>query len=187
MSKDFSPLIIFAIALLVVLRRSGRAQRVRTGRAWLLPAIGLLAAANTLAKEPFPSFVAILILIVASAVGVAAGWFRALHVELALDEKTGDITSKATPIGTYLIIGFMALRIGLGYAFNGAPGAGLPHGPPMIGAPRHGVDLFRLADAALLFSTFMSAAQRLEILRRAQPLLAQYRAAKAPAVPPAGP
>ena len=177
--KDYTPLIIFALALLIILRRSGRSRRVRVRSAWLFPLFGLLSAASTLANEPFPSFVAIVILVLASAAGIGAGWFRALHVELALDSETGNITSKATPIGTYLIIGFMALRLGLGYAFNGQPGAGLPHGPPMIGAPKHGVDLFRLADAALLFSTFMSAAQRLEIWRRAQPLLAQYRAAKA--------
>ena len=187
--KDYTPLIIFALALLIILRRSGRSQRVRVNRAWLLPAFGLLSAWSTLSNEPFPSLVAILILVLASAAGVAAGWFRALHVELALDSETGNITSKATPIGTYLIVVFMALRLGLGYAFNGQPGAGLPHGPPMIGAPKHGVDLFRLADAALLFSTFMSAAQRLEIWRRAQPLLAQYRAARAakePATPGTG-
>jgi hypothetical protein len=177
--KDYTPLIIFALALLVILRRSGRSRRVRMRNAWLFPAFGLLSAGSTLANEPFPSLLAIAILIVASAAGIAAGWFRALHVELALDSETGDITSKATPIGTYLIVGFMALRLGLGYAFNGQPGAGLPHGPPMIGAPKHGVDLFRLADAALLFSTFMSVAQRFEIWRRAQPLLAQYRAEKA--------
>ena len=179
MMKDYTPLIVFALALLIILRRSGRSRRVRVRNAWLFPAFGLLSAGSTLANEPFPSFVAILILVLASAAGLAAGWFRALHVELSLDSETGDITSKATPIGTYLIIAFMAVRLGLGYAFNGQPGAGLPHGPPMIGAPKHGVDLFRLADAALLFSTFMSVAQRFEIWRRAQPLLAQHRAAKA--------
>jgi hypothetical protein len=185
--KDYTPLIIFALALLIILRRSGRSRRVRVRSAWLFPLFGLLSAGSTLANEPFPSLVAITILVVASAAGVAAGWFRALHVELALDSETGNITSKATPIGTYLIVVFMGLRLGLGYAFNGAPGAGLPHGPPMIGAPKHGVDLFRLADAALLFSTFMSVAQRLEVWRRAQPLLAQDRSAKAEAAkgPPA--
>lgn len=177
MPRDFTPLIIFAVALLVVLRRSGRAQRVKMGRAWVLPAIGLLSAWNTLSGEPFPSLVAILILVAGSALGIAAGWFRALHVELTVDPETGEVMSKATPIGTYLIIGFMALRILLGYAFHGAPGTGVPHAPS-IGAAKHGVDLFRLADAALLFSTFMSATQRLEIFRRARPLLAQHRAAK---------
>jgi len=179
MSKEFAPLIIFAIVLLVILRRQGRSRRVRTRNAWIFPAFGLLSAASTLANEPFPSLVAIAVLVVASAAGIAAGWFRALHVELALDAETGNITSKATPIGTYLIVAFMALRLALGYLFNGTPGAGLPYGPPMIGAPKHGVDLLRLADAALLFSTFMSVAQRFEIWRRAQPLLAEYRATKA--------
>lgn len=178
MPKDFTPLFIFAVALLVVLRRSGRAQRVNMGRAWVLPAIGLLSVWNTLSKESFPSAVAILILVAGSALGIAAGWFRALHVELTVNPETGEVMSKATPIGTYLIIGFMALRILLGYAFHGTPGGGYGHAPPSIGAAKHGVDLFRLADAALLFSTFMSATQRLEIFRRARPILAQHVAQK---------
>ncbi len=50
---------------------------------------------------------------------------------------------------------------------------------PHAAGSTHGVDLFRLTDAALIFSTLMMIAQRIEIWRRAQPLLAEYRAAKA--------
>jgi hypothetical protein len=47
--------------------------------------------------------------------------------------------------------------------------------------PQHGVDLFRLADAALIFSAAMTIAQRLEVFRRAHLLLKAQKSQSAPA------
>jgi hypothetical protein len=101
------------------------------------------------------------------AVGIGAGYFRALHLELTIDEN-GKVFSKATPIGTYLIAGFFLLRFGIDYEING----GWRPGPPRFVNPMaNGVDLLRLADAALIFTTAMMVSQRAEIWRRAQGLL----------------
>jgi hypothetical protein len=179
MLKEIAPYIAPAIILLIVLRRAGRAQRLRIGNMWLIPTLAVLAAASTLAREPFPSVVAIALFVVAILVGGGLGYFRALHIELSLNKESGQITSQATPIGTYLIVAIMAVRLGLEFLVKGHVGAEDVVGSPHIPRPAHGVDLFRLADAALLFSAAMVIAQRVEIWRRARPLLAEYRAHKA--------
>src|SRR5215472_7819288 len=163
---NYLPLVI---ALLIVLRRSGRAKKVRVGRAWLTPILAILGVWATLSREPLPGGVALAILVGAAAIGIGAGYYRALHIELSLDPETGQILSKATPFGTILIAVFLVIRFGLDYAVNG----GWRPGPPrfVMSPAQHGVDLFRLADAALLFSTGMMLGQRVEILRRAQALL----------------
>jgi hypothetical protein len=173
-SSTFLPL---AIVLLIVLRRAGRAQKVRTNRMWVTPLLSLAGIVSTMGQEPMPGVAAIAIFALAAALGGAAGWFRAVHVELTRDAATGEISSKATQIGTILIVVFLLVRVGLDYLVNGKLG----FAPPRLGAvaAKHGADLFRLADAALIFTTAMMLGQRIEILRRARLLM---RSAESPAV-----
>jgi hypothetical protein len=169
MPKDLFNFLPLAIALLIVLRRSRRASKVRVERAWVIPGLALLGVWSTLAREPVPSGVALAILVAAAAVGIGAGYYRALHIELSLDPESGQVMSKATPFGTILVVVFLVIRVGLDFAINGS----WRPGPPAFVMPpaRHGVDLFRLADAALIFSTAMTIGQRFEIWRRAHALL----------------
>ena len=179
MPKELSNYLPLVIALLIVLRRSGRAQKVRVERMWVTPVLSLFGIWSTLVREPFPGAVALAILVAASAIGIGAGYYRALHIELSRDPGTGQIISKATPFGTILIAVFLILRFGLDYAVNG----GWKPGPPrfVMPPPQHGVDLFRLADAALLFSTGMMLGQRFETLRRAHALLRAEKTKEMPA------
>jgi hypothetical protein len=145
---------------------------------WLTPIIASLATASTLAREPFPSLVALVIFLLAAAAGAGAGYFRALHIELTLDPETGNVSSKATPVGSALVVVFLVLRLGMEYFLEG----GVPHhgfaARAMAGPAAHGVDLFRLADAGVIFSTMMTVAQRFEIWRRAAPMVAAHKASR---------
>jgi hypothetical protein len=182
MPKDLFPFIPLAIVVLIVLRRAGRSQRVRTQRLWITPLLGVAAVVATLAREPVPGAVAVGILAFAAAIGIGAGYLRALHTQLAVDQETGSVSSKATPIGTILIVIFLLVRVGLDYAING----GWKPGPPrFINPSSHGVDLFRLADAAVVFATAMMLSQRIEIWRRAQMLLKERREGRMATLPPA--
>ena len=182
MPKDLYSYLPLALVLLIVLRRAGRSRTVRIQRMWITPVLSLAAVASVMMREPVPGLAASAILVLATAAGIGSGYFRALHTELSIDPETGGISSKATTIGTYLIVGFLALRIALDYAINGS----FTPGPPRFVNPSiRGVDLFRLADAALLFSTSMTIAQRAEIWRRAQKLIKQHREGAAEALPSA--
>lgn len=166
MPKNFSDFLPLALILWIVLRRAGRAQKVRVERMWVTPVLSIAAVWLTLAEEPAPGIVAVALMAAAAMAGIASGYLRALHLELSMDEK-GKVTSKATPLGTYLIAGFFLLRFAIDYSING----GWQPGPPRWVNPKHAVDVLRLADAALLFSTGMLVAQRVEIWRRAQALI----------------
>jgi hypothetical protein len=156
------------VVLLIILRRSGRAQKVNVERGWITPALSAFAIWSQLSREPTPGAAAIAIFAVAALIGIGAGYFRALHIELTRDPLTGEVMSKATQFGTILIVVFLLLRSGLGYLVKGSLGPGIPH-PGQL--QKHGVDIFRLADALTIFATVMLVAQRLEILRRAHLLL----------------
>lgn len=178
MSRSLLQYLPIALVLLLVVRRAGRARQVRIQRMWITPILASVAAVSTLAREPFPSIAALGIFLLAALAGAGAGYFRALHIKLSLDPETGSVSSKATPIGSALVVVFVVLRIGMEYFVKG----GVPHqgfaARAMAGPAAHGVDLFRLADALLIFSTMMTVAQRFEIWRRAAPLIAAHKADK---------
>ena len=168
MPKELYPYIPIAIVLLLVLRRAGRTQKVNVRRLWIAPILGVVAAGTSLAQEPVPGISALAIFAIAFVVGAAAGYYRAFHTQLSLDPQTRDVTSKSTPVGTILIVFFLFVRIALDYAFKGGIGPAHSH---FLAPSKHGVDVFRLADAALIFTTAMMLGQRVEILRRTHLLL----------------
>jgi len=168
MPTNFSNLLPLALIALIVLRRAGREKTVRVERLWVTPLLSLIAVAMTLGQEPVPGIAAIAIMTVGAVVGVGSGYLRALHLELNIDDK-GKVTSKATPIGTYLVAGFFLLRFALNYAING----GWQPGPPRFVNPiqNGGGGVLRLADSALLFSTAMMVSKRAEMWKRARALV----------------
>ena len=176
MPKDFANYIPLAIVVLIVLRRSGRARKVQVERGWITPALSLIGVVSEMARETLPGPAAIAILAIAALLGLAAGYLSALHTELSYDDSTGHVMSKPTQLGTVLIVVFLLLRVGLDYLMTGKVGPAARFAQPR----EHGVDLFRLADAALLFSAAMLIGQRLEILRRAHGLIRARKSGASP-------
>jgi hypothetical protein len=149
---------------------------------WVTPLLGLVAVVSALARESAPGAIATAVLAAATLAGAGAGYLRALHIKLSIDDETGSVTSKATPIGTLLIVAFLLVRVGLDYAINGA---WRPGPPRFVNPSSHGVDLFRLADAAMLFATAMTLSQRVEIFRRTQQLIGERKETRLATLPPA--
>jgi hypothetical protein len=147
------PLVVFAL----ILRRSLRPRKVRTTRMWLYPAILGAAALFTMANEPVPGLGAIAGFVGAAAGGAGLGYLRARHQQFALDPATGDVSSKATPLGTILIGAFFLIRFGLEY---------LTHARDIP----HALGLQRATDAGLIFAFALMVAQRWEIWRRTNAL-----------------
>lgn len=160
------PLLVFAI----IIRRSLRERKVKTNRMWLYPAILGAAALYTMAHEPMPGPGAIAGFVGAAVAGAGLGYLRARHQQFSLDPATGEISSKATPIGMILIGGFFAARFGLEFYTHSRD---VPHA----------LGLQRATDIGLIFSFALMAAQRWEIWKRAQAM----RAVKVPAETPPPP
>jgi hypothetical protein len=168
----------FAVPLLIVallLRRSMGSRKVRVRAMWIRPAILLIAAGAVLAASPMPGPVALAAFVAVALVVGGVGYLRARHLELSVDPDTGTVSSKSTPIGMILIVGLVAIRFGLKYAF------------PELGAQPGGHLAAQAAlwtDGALIFSAAMVVTQAVALWQRTQPLLAEHAARS---LPPAGP
>ena len=169
--KQILPLIVPILVVALILRRSMTSRAVRPQMMWIRPAILLILAGVTLASSPMPGAIALAAFAVAALVGGGVGYLRARHLELSVDPATGVVSSKATPIGTILIVGLVMIRIGLKYAF------------PEMGANPGGhaaADAIAWTNGALIFSAAMLVTQAIVIWQRTQPLLAEYAARSMP-------
>jgi len=145
------PLLVFAI----VIRRAFRQRKVKTERLWRFPAIFAAIAVYTMLHEPLPGTVALAGFVVCAGLGAGLGILRARHQTFTLDPVTGELFSKATPIGTLLVGGFFALRFGLEFYTHARD---LPHA----------LGLQRSTDAGLIFALSLMIGQRWEIWQRAK-------------------
>lgn len=170
------PYLLIAAMLVLMLVRANRTQRVRPGRMWIVPALGIFALVTNLSRGSSPNGVALAIFVAAMAAGAAVGWFRALHTQLAIDPATGEVTSKPTLVGSLLIVGFVVLRMVLDTLSGQLPGT--------ASDAARSSDVLHLADAGLIFSLAMLIVRRFVIWRRAAAMSAM-RAATA-SLPPRG-
>lgn len=152
-----SSFLVPVLVFLLILRRSLRERKVRTTRMWLYPAILGAAALYTMAREPMPGLAAVAGFIGAAIFGAGFGYLRARHQQFTLDPATGEISSKATPLGTILIGAFFLARFGLEF---------FTHTRDMP----HALGLQRATDAGLIFAFALMVAQRWEISQRAKAL-----------------
>ena len=171
--STLGPYLVIVAGLVVMLIRANREQRVRPGRMWIVPVLGIVALVTNLSRESSTGVLALAIFAVALAAGVAAGWFRALHTQLTIDPATKEVTSKPTLVGAFLIIGFVALRVVLDTLSGQPPGA--------VTEAARNKDVLHLADVGLIFSLAMIVVRRLVIWRRAHALIAAHAAV---AIPP---
>jgi hypothetical protein len=176
--QRLTPYIVTALVLVLVARRLIRnpPRKVKVNRMFVMPAIAALATISTLAVTKAPPLFWIAGYLVAVALGAGVGFLTAHHQEFSLDTDTGEITSKATPIGTILIGVLFALRFGLKLLFPqmGGGGYGAPQAHPSA-------DVLAWTNAGLIFSTAMLSARVATTWLRTRPLILAHRAAKPPA------
>ena len=183
--------------MLLVVRRLWRnqARKVKTNRIFLFPALIILATAATLWSAPMPKPWLLWWTIDAAALaaGLTTGFLTAHHQEFSLNYDTGEITSKATPIGTIVVLALFAVKFGARFIFpeiNGSPYDAMSYTPdsPIPHAPHSGpASIMGWTDAGLILSAGMMFARAATTWLRAQPLIAAHKdhvAAKAESVPP---
>jgi hypothetical protein len=165
------PVLVVALMARRLIRNAPR--KVKVNRMFILPLIAIVGTVATLAATPMPGLFWIAGFALAAALGAGVGFLTTHHQEFSLDYDTGEITSKATPIGTILIVALFAVRYGLKLAFPQLGGSGF--GP----LPAHpSADLFAWTDAGLIFSVAMLMARVATTWLRTRPLILAHRAAK---------
>jgi hypothetical protein len=169
-----------AIVVIVIARRLLRAQeprRIRPGLLWIQPAILLAAMIALFAATPVQLSPMSLAIFGAGAVaGAAVGYFRALHQEFSVDPETGNVMSKATPLGSLLFLGIFVVRFAMNTWMKGGQQTDMRHPPS--------ANVMLYTDATLFFAFAMVAATAWEIWRRTRPVVAEHKASQlAPPLP----
>jgi Protein of unknown function (DUF1453) len=159
------PLVL--LVLFFRLRRASSDQALRIERLWITPALLLIVAGLVLFQSPLSGFDWAW-LVPAFAVGGAAGFWRGRFTLVTIDPATHALTSRTSPLGMYLLVAILALRIGLRLLLT-AEASSLHLNAALI------------TDAFLVFAVGLVALQRIEVWIRASKLLADARAAGAAA------
>jgi hypothetical protein len=164
-------LIPLGVVFLVVILRNSRARSLKIERLWVLPAIYLAMLASSLYAEPPPvTPLSIGILVASFLVGAAIGWQRGRFTQVHIHPETGDLSSRASPIGLIFIFAILAVRI-VGRNFL-ATHANTLHLP-----------IFAVTDGFFVLAVAMLSVQRLEVWMRASKMLAEAKAAGHPPPP----
>ena len=157
----FLPYIVPLLLLVIVVRRSLRERRVRLQTLWIVPTVFAALTVYVLVNAPPPSLVGVAELVGGFAVGCGIGWLRGKSTRLRIDETTGELVSRATPLAMLLFAGVFLARTSLRMALLQDPSAAAGVHP----------DLPRFTDILLVFALGMIATQRLEIWLRGRKFL----------------
>jgi len=168
-----------AIVVIVIARRllrAPQARRIRPGLLWIQPAILLAGMIALFAATPVQlSPLSLAIFVVAAIAGGTVGYFRALHQEFSIDPETGNVMSKATPLGSVLFLGIFIVRFVMNTWMKDGQQTDMAHPPS--------ANVLLYTDATLFFAFAMVAATAWEIWRRTRPIVAEHKAGQTPPLP----
>jgi hypothetical protein len=153
------PLAIFALVIL----RNSRARRLRIESLWVAPTLILIAVGLSLYQQGMPTPLMMGVDVVALALGAGLGWWRARFTHITVDTATHQLTSRASPIGMFVVLGLFAVRYGVRF-YTAQNANALGFWATIV------------SDGLLVMSVGLVCAQRLEIALRASRLLNEARA-----------
>ena len=124
--QQIQTVVIIGVLILLVgfrIYRQMREQRWAIGSMWVLPIIFTLILLISVAGDTMSgSALAPLAAIVGLAIGFGIGMYQGNHMTLRVDKPGKAVFVKVRPIGTAIVIGVLALRIGIRWGIGGAPG-----------------------------------------------------------------
>lgn len=169
MLRYLIPVIVIAV-LALRMRRRMQARPLKPSRLWIWPGILAVLLALTFLHPPVFTLLGIGIFAAAAVLGVGLGYLMSRHQHLTVDQETGTLTSKMSPIGMALFLLLFAGRFVVRMVVEGG------QAPDKLMA--HSGQVMMWTDAGLIFVLAMVSAQAWEISRRAKALLADHAASK---------
>lgn len=173
--KEIAPFIAPVVVVALVARRligQPKLQRVRPNRLWIGPLYIAVAMALVLYTSPMPNLFGLALFVIAAAIGGVIGYFRALHQEFSIEPETGNVMSRASPVGTLIFLGIFVVRYALSYWMRGGVQTDFAHPP----SPQ----LLLYTDAMLFFAFSMVSATAWETWRRTRPLVVEHKTGQTP-------
>ena len=158
MPQNYIAYLVMAVAIIFMIRRNLRSNRLRAGSLWVMPVLLIAIAALTVATSPPRDAIGAGVLALAALAGAAAGWYRGKFTHITLDAETGVFTSKGSVIGLMLILVLYVGRYAvLAWARS---------------HPDHSGNAVLAADAAMMLGFFTLIVSRLEMWLRCRKLMA---------------
>jgi hypothetical protein len=158
MPQTYIPYLIMAAALILMIRRNLRANRIRVQTLWIFPVVLLLIAGLSIGQSPPRDALGIAILAAGVVAGAVAGWYRGKFTHITLDAETGMLTGKGSVIGLVLILALFIAR----YAVKSWTQT----------HPDHSGIAVAIADAAMAMGFVTLIVARLEMWLRCRKLMA---------------
>jgi hypothetical protein len=152
---------VVAVIMIMMMRRNMRGRKLRMERLWVLPAVLAAITVFYLVGEP-PGLALGAGLVLALAVGGAAGWQRGRFTRITIDPQTHSFNSQASTAGMILLAALFILRAGLR-----AYVAQTPHNAAISLA---------VTDVLVVFALGMVAGQRAEMWIRCRRMLGDAKA-----------
>jgi len=160
---QFLPFLIILPVLYFRLRRMAKTRALKLGQLWIRPAIIIAVAALVVlmpARDAKPLEAAdVPWLVLAAALGAAAGWQWGRITQLHLHPENGTLMQNGSVAGMMVFLMLLLLRLGL------RAGLGLEAGAWHI-------NMLLVTDASIIFSVLLFAVQSLEIYLRARRIMA---------------
>ena len=174
MPKDIAqylPILLIAALIGFRLFRATQPRKINPLRLWIGPVIMLAGMVTlfTVAPMPLGNPFAIPIFAGVALIGAGVGYLRGKHQEFSIDPATGDVMSKASPIGMIVFLAVFVARFGLrSWMGNPMMGDGRPMSPNVI----------LYTDATLFFAFAVVTTTAWEVWRRTRPLVLAHRASQ---------
>ena len=149
------PYAIMAAFMGLALLRGSQKRDLSVNRLWIMPTVLLVGALLLFSQQAAPSPVMFVVHVAALAAGSLIGWWRGRLTHIEVDEETGKLTSRSSPLGMVLLAGLVMVR----YAARDLVSAN---------AERLHITAIDIADAFLLFALGLVCVQRLEMWLRAR-------------------
>ncbi|MBI5942265.1 MAG: DUF1453 family protein [Caulobacterales bacterium] len=164
--KTVGPIIGIVIFLAIFSLRMMRSRQQRPLKLewlWVTPAV-LILMSGFLLWQFRPQGLEWLRLAVIFAIGGAIGWQRGRMMTITVDPATHDLNQQASPAAMILLVGLVAIRLGLRSVLTEEAGA------------LH-ITVNFITDAFVILGVGLLGVTRLEMFLRARKLLSQARAA----------
>ena len=166
--KTVGPIIGIVIFVAIFGFRMSRARQQRPLKLewmWVMPLI-LILAAGSLLWQFRPQGLEWLWLALVFAIGGAIGWQRGRMMTITVDPETHNLNQQASPAAMILLVGLVAIRLGLRSVLTEEAGA------------LH-ITVNFITDAFVILGVGLLGVTRLEMFLRARRLLSEARSAKA--------
>ena len=151
------PVAVFVIIFAFRARRMTRARPLKLWQLWIIPGLLTVGVAAEFVKAP-PSGIGWPIVLLALLVGAAIGWQRGRMMHIEVDQASGTLIQRASPLALLFIVGLVVVK-----AAANVEGRTL------------GVDVVTLSDALLAMAVGTFGVMRVEMFLRARRLMEVHR------------